>query len=41
LPDFKPYRMLLVKEDDIATIHSILDEVADKYQNLEHAGEMA
>ena len=31
-PDFKSYRMQLVKEENIETIHSILDEVADKYR---------
>jgi len=33
--------MLLVKEDNIETIHSILDEVADKYHNILPVGEMA
>lgn len=41
LPDFKPYRMLLVKEENIATIHEILDEVADKFQHIEPITEMA
>jgi tRNA-dihydrouridine synthase B len=41
LPDFKPYRMLLVKEENIATIHAILDEVADKFQHIEPITEMA
>jgi tRNA-dihydrouridine synthase B len=41
LPDFKPYRMLFVKEENIDTIHSILDEVADKYRNIEPVSEMA
>jgi nifR3 family TIM-barrel protein len=41
LPDFKPYRMLLVKEENIQTIHSILDEVADKFKNIEPITEMA
>jgi nifR3 family TIM-barrel protein len=34
LPDFKPYRMLLVKEENIAIIHEILDEVAEKYDGV-------
>ncbi len=41
LPDFKPYRMLLVKEDNIDTIHSILEEVSDKYQHIQIESEMA
>jgi nifR3 family TIM-barrel protein len=41
LPDFKNYRMLLVKEDNIVTIHAILDEVSDKYQYILPDGEMA
>jgi tRNA-dihydrouridine synthase B len=41
LPDFKPYRMLLVKEENIDTINSILDEVADKYRNIEPITELA
>jgi tRNA-dihydrouridine synthase B len=41
LPDFKNYRMLLVKEDNIEIIHSILDEVADKYHHFLPEGEMA
>lgn len=41
LPDFKHYRMLLVKEDNIEIIHSILDEVADKYQHIYPDREMA
>ena len=41
LPDFKNYRMLLVKEDNIEIIHAILDEVADKYQHIIPEGEMA
>ena len=41
LPDFKNYRMLLVKEDNIEIIHAILDEVADKYHHLLLEGEMA
>ncbi|MCY1525190.1 putative tRNA-dihydrouridine synthase [compost metagenome] len=31
LPDFKPYRMQLVKEEQLSVIHEVLDEVADKY----------
>jgi tRNA-dihydrouridine synthase B len=34
LPDFKHYRMLLVKEENIETIHQILDEVAEKYEHV-------
>jgi tRNA-dihydrouridine synthase B len=41
LPDFKPYRMLLVKEENIAVIHEILDEVAEKYQHVLSFSEMA
>ncbi|MNY72763.1 hypothetical protein D3C86_2113920 [compost metagenome] len=41
IPDFKAYRMQLVKEENIETIHSILDEIADKYHNLHLRGEMA
>jgi tRNA-dihydrouridine synthase B len=41
LPDFKQYRMMLVKEENIETIHQILAEVADKYQNVEPFTEMA
>ncbi|WP_442589635.1 tRNA dihydrouridine synthase DusB [Pedobacter sp. AW31-3R] len=41
LPDFKPYRMLLVKEDNIEIIHSILDEVSDKYQHIHFENEVA
>ncbi|MDT4834611.1 putative tRNA-dihydrouridine synthase [compost metagenome] len=41
LPDFKPYRMLLVKEENISTIHEILDEVADQYQHMTSFEEMA
>lgn len=41
LPDFKPYRMLLVKEENIDTIHAILDEVSEKYANYMPFAEMA
>ncbi|MFI5451476.1 tRNA dihydrouridine synthase DusB [Pedobacter sp. UC225_61] len=41
LPDFKQYRMLLVKEENIAVIHQILDEVAEKYENVVPFSEMA
>ena len=41
LPDFKPYRMLLVKEENIETIHELLDEVADKYAHILPISEMA
>jgi tRNA-dihydrouridine synthase B len=30
-----------VKEENIQTIHSILDEVADKFKNIEPITEMA
>ncbi len=33
LPDFKPYRMQLVKEEDIPTIYEILAEIEYKYAN--------
>jgi len=38
---FKPYRMLLVKEERIDTIHAILDEVSEKYANYTPFAEMA
>lgn len=41
LPDFKQYRMMLVKEENIENIHQILAEVADKYQNVQPFTEMA
>lgn len=41
LPDFKHYRMLLVKEENIETIHQILDEVAEKYEHVLPFSEMA
>ena len=41
LRDFKHYRMMLVKEENIDTIHQILAEVAEKYQNVEPFAEMA
>lgn len=41
LPDFKQYRMMLVKEENIDTIHQILAEVADKYENVQPFTEMA
>ncbi|MDN3586655.1 tRNA dihydrouridine synthase DusB [Pedobacter aquatilis] len=41
LPDFKPYRMRLVSEPDIANIHSILDEVAEKFADYNSASVMA
>jgi len=41
LPDFKAYRMLLVKEDNIEILNSILDEVAEKYQYIEPVQQMA
>ncbi|MBY0245403.1 MAG: tRNA dihydrouridine synthase DusB [Sphingobacteriaceae bacterium] len=34
LPDFKPYRMLLVQEENIQLLHEILAEVAHKYENI-------
>lgn len=41
LPDFKPYRMRLVSEPDYANIHSILDEVAEKFADYNSASVMA
>ena len=41
LPDFKHYRMLLVKEENLETIHQILDEVAEKYEHILPFSEMA
>ncbi|GAA3975654.1 tRNA dihydrouridine synthase DusB [Pedobacter ginsengiterrae] len=41
LPDFKPYRMRLVSEGDIANIYSILDEVAEKFANYDPANQLA
>lgn len=41
LRDFKHYRMMLVKEENIETIHQILAEVADKYENEQSFAEMA
>lgn len=41
LPDFKPYRMRLVSEPDYANIHSILDEVAEKFADYDSASVMA
>lgn len=41
LPDFKNYRMMLVKEENIDTIHQILDEVAEKYEHILPFSEMA
>lgn len=41
LPDFKHYRMLLVKEENLETIHQILDEVAKKYEHILPFSEMA
>lgn len=41
LPDFKGYRMQLVKEENIETIYSILEEIAYKYKNYESTAEMA
>jgi len=41
LPDFKQYRMLLVKEENIETIHQLLDEVAEKYEGVLPFSEMA
>jgi tRNA-dihydrouridine synthase B len=35
LPDFKPFRMQLVKEGDIQNIYAILEEVAHKYQEFD------
>lgn len=41
LPDFKQYRMMLVKEENIENIHQILAEVAEKYENVQPFPEMA
>jgi tRNA-dihydrouridine synthase B len=41
LPDFKNCRMMLVKEENIDTIHQILDEVAEKYEHILPFSEMA
>ncbi|WP_293302180.1 tRNA dihydrouridine synthase DusB [Pedobacter sp. UBA4863] len=41
LPDFKPYRMQLVKEENIDTLYTLLDEIADKYLNVALVSEMA
>jgi len=41
LPDFKQYRMMLVKEENIETINQILDEVAEKYEHIAPFSEMA
>ncbi|WP_432711774.1 tRNA dihydrouridine synthase DusB [Pedobacter sp.] len=41
LPDFKGYRMQLVKEENIEIIHSLLDEIAYKYEHIEPLNEMA
>ncbi len=41
LPDFKNYRMMLVKEENIDAIHQILDEVAEKYEHILPFSEMA
>jgi len=41
LPDFKAYRMLLVKEDNIENIHSILDEIEHKFQYIDPFQQMA
>ena len=41
LPDFKQYRMLLVKEENIEIIHQLLDEVAEKYEGVLPFSEMA
>lgn len=41
LPDFKQYRMMLVKEENIENIHQILAEVAEKYENVQPFTEMA
>jgi nifR3 family TIM-barrel protein len=41
LPDFKQYRMMLVKEENIENIHQLLAEVAEKYENVQPFTEMA
>jgi len=41
LPDFKPYRMQLVKEENIDILYTLLDEIADKYVGVTPISEMA
>jgi len=41
LPDFKAYRMLLVKEEDPAILDALLDDVADKYAHCASFSELA
>jgi tRNA-dihydrouridine synthase B len=41
LPDFKPYRTQLVKEEDISIIYALLDEIAEKFMNVNPVNEMA
>jgi tRNA-dihydrouridine synthase B len=41
LPDFKPYRTQLVKEENIDTIYAMLDEISDKYANVLPVTELA
>lgn len=41
LPDFKPYRMQLVKEEDIPTLFELLEEITEKYKDVEFFTEMA
>ncbi|KLT64629.1 tRNA dihydrouridine synthase DusB [Pedobacter sp. BMA] len=41
LPDFKPYRMRLVAEQDVNNIYSILEEVAEKFGNYDATAVMA
>lgn len=41
LPDFKAYRMLLVKEEDPAILYALLDDVADKYAHHVSFSELA
>ncbi|RZL13995.1 MAG: tRNA dihydrouridine synthase DusB [Pedobacter sp.] len=40
LPDFKQYRMLMVKEDNIDILYALLEEVAHKYADYDPVKEM-
>jgi len=41
IPDFKPYRMRLVAEQDINSIYSTLEEVAEKFASYDPVASMA